>query len=691
LFKHIISLTEFEIVKEYDLPNVVIPPVLNKPVDEKTFMRNVRGAFKKFNVHVSTDLPQVLGKLCRTLNHSITNPKQSSLDLRNIWAFPAQTGTGKSIALQVYVALLKVEASLIVVSTRVEANKYSEYICNQSGDADYAMAIFSGGDSEKYQFSCDSPDKVKQYRCIIVTHKRMQDLADADKGTQELYGRYIYNKSETKPRELVVIDEKLSFANHESVTMAEYGRMLDFVDNALVYSKPCRALGKRSQVTKQLSTIKGFLISEAKALTDEKSAKLIEPHDMTESLNYRQLIETIDLQLFENVVNTRFDDISTELNLVTNSKGDRFKKEKSKTLTLVKKFRRIMQRKNGDGEYCDLKNLVLFKTNQAITVSKFKQFYSAFGACVVLDATATVNEFYNTASTGWLPTFDVIDVPKIRKYNNLKIFTATGYLQSRNALYGTEEKMSSNKDEYTPVINSLKAPASKLLVVGHKYFISTLECDYFGDKEVTFTHWGNHVGKNIWNDCSKVLVIGWNYLPPLETVAEIYGAYMPSGDIKATSKITKQNIEAFSTAQLAEDIVQAVMRTRARVIADDNSNCLPTEVYLLYPDRDKEQSVIDKVISEFPNASVQSWKPPFGITHSTLTKPQKNAHNILLTLDSSRAKGKTEISYKDVRDAVGFSSSTFSKALAESYFEEGLETRGITIKNINGRQKKFVF
>lgn len=673
------------------MPNVVIPPVLNIPVDEKQFTLNAKTHFQQFNVHVSKDLPKVLGKLCRTLNHSITNQKQSPLDIRNIWAFPAQTGIGKSIALQIYVSMLKKEASLIVVSTRAEAHSYAEYICHLSGDDNYAIAIFSGGNSDRYKFAKDVIVNPKEYRCLVITHKRMQDIANADKEQLDYYKQYAIDDEQTKARELVVIDEKLSFATHESVSIAEYSRMLDFVENALVYSKACRPLGKRSRVTKQLHAIKELLVAEASLLSDEQSAKLIEPEQPFLELAKNDLPEMIDLKLFVQVVVTRFDELANEINAVMNSKFDILKKEKEQILTLVKKFCRILQRENGDDEYCNLKALGLFKTNQAITISKFKQFYSAFGSCVVLDATATVNEFYQTASTGRLPSFDVIDVPKVRKYKNLKIFTAKGFSQSRSALCGTDEKITSNIEIYSPVISSLKSADDKLLVIGHKKFISSLEAEFFLDKSVAFTHWGNHVGKNDWNDCAKVLVIGWNYLPPLETVSEIYGAYMPSGDVTAISNITKDNIERFSTGQMAEDIIQAVMRTRARIIADDDSDCLPTEVYLMYPERVKEQAVIDTVINEFPKACVQSWQPPMGTALSNFSKPQQNAHEILLALEEHKQQGASEISWKDIRELTGFSRSTFTKATKETYFTSELETRGVKVEAINGRQKKFVF
>ena len=104
----------------------------------------------------------------------------------------------------------------------------------------------------------------------------------------------------------------------------------------------------------------------------------------------KELPEMLDLKLFKEVIEARFDELSAEINSIMNTKYDRLKKEKSKTLTLISKFCRIVQRENGDGDYCDLKHLALFKTNQVTTISKFKQFYSVFGACVVLDATATV-------------------------------------------------------------------------------------------------------------------------------------------------------------------------------------------------------------------------------------------------------------------------------------------------------------
>lgn len=631
----------------------------------------------------------MLGKLCRTLNHSIVNPRQSSIDLRKIWAFPAQTGIGKSIALQIYVAMLKEHGSLIVVATRADANKYAKNICELTGIPDYALALFSGGDSDYYNFSAEVVLSPHKYKCLVITHKRMRELVNSEEILQDYYG--VYGNEKKKKRELVVIDEKLSFSNHESITMAEYERMLNFVENALAYSKACRPLGKRRDVTKQLRVIKGFFINEAKNLSEGKSAKLIEPEYLILELTKNNLPEKVDLQLFENVIETRFDELSEELNSIMNSKEDRFKKDKTKTLTMVRKFCRIIQKESGDGEYCDLKHLALFKTNQAITISKFKQFYSLFGTCVVLDATATVNEFYKTASTGRLPSIDVIDVPKIRKYKNLKIFLAKGHAQSRYALCSSDKKISSTVEKYIPVIDTLISQDQKLLVIGHKALTYVMNQKYFANYSVAFTNWGNHVGKNDWNDCSKVLVIGWNYLPPLETVSEIYGASIPSGDLCAITKVTQENIDKFSVGQIAEDIVQAVMRTRARVIADDDSDCLPAEVYLIYPDKTHEQGVIDKVIAEFPQSTVQSWNPTFGLDISSFTKPQKNAHSILLALDEIKDEGMNEISWKEIREKTGFSPSTFSKAVKEEYFKGECKTKGISEEKINKRDKKFVF
>jgi hypothetical protein len=673
------------------LAKVTIPLVLNTPVDEVLFMDEIKEKFENFNVHVSDDLPEILGKLCRTLNYSIKNPVISSINSRKIWAFPAQTGIGKSIALQIYVSMLKNEASLIVVSTKAEAHNYAKYICKLSNNDDYAMAIFSGGDAKKYKFAGECLVDPQKYRCLIITHARMQELANSDEQKQDTFRLYNGENQKIKKRELVVIDEKISFANHESISIDEYTRMLNFVENALVYSKECSELGKTSDVTEQLHTIKEHLVTEASTLSDDKSAKLIDPVEPFLALKNNKLEEKIDLQLFENVVETRFDELSQELNSIMNSKEKRFEKDKSKTLTLVRRFRRILQKEHSDGEYCDLKNMVLFKTNQATTISKFKQFYSMFGACVVLDATATVNEFYETASQGRIPSFDIINVRKIRKYKNLTIHTAKGFLQSRSALCGSDKKIASNLEKYKPVIDSLKSDKQKLLVIGHKMFVSSLESEYIGDGSVAFTNWGNHVGKNDWNDCFKVLVIGWNYLPEIETVSDIYGASMPSGDESAISKVTRENIDKFSVGQMAEDIVQAVMRTRARVIADDDSDCLPAEVYLLYPDRTNEQAVIDKVVAEFPSATVKSWNPPFGIDLSSFTKPQKNAHSILEALDESKQQGKTEVSWKEIRESSGLDPSTFSKAVKEKYFVKQCETEGITTDKINGKKNKFVF
>ena len=65
---------------------------------------------------------------------------------------------------------------------------------------------------------------------------------------------------------------------------------------------------------------------------------------------------------------------------------------------------------------------------------RVKSLYNKFGTSVVLDATAEVNTFYSLSSNS-NSHLDIIEAPKIRKYENLTIYKAKGVKQSANAIF----------------------------------------------------------------------------------------------------------------------------------------------------------------------------------------------------------------------------------------------------------------
>jgi|TARA_B110000902_G_scaffold251054_1_gene310900 hypothetical protein len=78
------------------------------PVDPAKFTAKVGSFLQSVGVLVSNDTPKVIDKLCRLFNYSLSNPTLGGfLNDKNILIYPAETGIGKSVAVQHYVAMLK--------------------------------------------------------------------------------------------------------------------------------------------------------------------------------------------------------------------------------------------------------------------------------------------------------------------------------------------------------------------------------------------------------------------------------------------------------------------------------------------------------------------------------------------------------------------------------------------------------
>lgn len=175
------------------------------PICPTLFLIKATSFLKSKGVVLSKDLPEVIKELCIVFNRCISSQNEYSM------VYPAQTGTGKSLSLQVYVSMLKDHSSLIVVSTVDAAIAYCETINQLSGDNTYARTTYALTEKNKQHVLRVEGYALKDYRAIVITHsmfKKLNQKVDVD--TYKLY--------KGKQRDLVVIDEKLSMYEQYKVT-----------------------------------------------------------------------------------------------------------------------------------------------------------------------------------------------------------------------------------------------------------------------------------------------------------------------------------------------------------------------------------------------------------------------------------------------------------------------------------------
>ena len=550
------------------------------PIDPEEFTENVVQKFNEFGVFISDEMPEVIRQICGVLNLSITNHRVRPLGNKTVWALPAQTGIGKSVCLKVYVAMLQDKGALIILSKTDEVKEYAEHI-NQIRDDDEFSACLYRPKNKRDRHPClvEKSSKWKEFTCLIITHKRYEDIAKADEKLVDDFRMYINQEGKLVPRELIIIDEKLSFYTRTSVTLKQFDNLISFLENALKLSD--ESLCRLNELTEQLRIIYEYL-DDSLAQKGERLTCDIDSFELRKAILDKELSEEIRYESVCEIIESRFVAIFDEISSVSGLTNERFQKDVIAVVkSVASKLERILIDKSSS-EYF-YKSFVLYKDSRDSYLFKVSNLFHRLGSCIVLDATASVNEFYQFAHRANFSQIGLVDIPQIRKYSNLTIYKSKGLSQTKYALLDSDEKEKA-WGYYGEAIKSILEEGDQLLIISYKDLVPTFEAMLADKKNIHFTHWGRHVGTNEWNSCNKVMIIGWNNLPPIETVSRIYGSSFGTSDFRLQRQITQELIVRFSVTQVVDDLVQGVMRTRARVISTADSDCQEAQVYLFYPD-----------------------------------------------------------------------------------------------------------
>lgn len=760
------------------------------PVKPRYFVHQVKKQLLANKVLISNDMPDLLERMCRLFNFSIQPNQRLPKSVRNL-VFPAQTGVGKSVSVQVYVSMLTKHSSIIVVAKVEEAINYCNYINQLSSEESYARCYYSLTDKNKDDPMRVEATKLREHRCIVITHnmfRRVNKFDDTD----------YFSTYGDKPRDFVSIDEKLSFYDQYRLSYSQLDNLIANVEDAIEQSKELSQITNTTEVLEVLKKFKAFLqFKDDKIITNDNSIVVssrlksnveqqlallgenvtysdgVNPQYSTSKLQglkdknavldilrasgvktqsrKRKVIgvsfmevhklihgllteiapfyyeKSLALRLREEKPNLDateefgdFDDLTDEemeklVSLVEqgNKGGSNVQALELAThvLRVMLEFRvdellasleALGANKNPNYRqntlhavnelidklnYFSKNHFLIYKSNFETALLATENLTNKLGLSVVLDATSQVNEYYKLANR-FLGHVGLVTAPQIRQYKNLTIHKAIGFKQSRAAIYDrkTTEEIKGIAKSYASYVRNELANGDKVLIICHKKFTSELK-KQVNDSRVEFTHWGNHVGRNNWAHCNKVILIGWPTQNPIDYISMINSSL--ESVLLTSRQLDDGLLEKFEISQLADDIIQGLMRSQARVIATPDSDCKATSFYLFYEDSDKARKVLDLVESQFPKASLVDWIPSGIAAPKKKTRRNINADRVI---DLLVQKSKDHDTYlrADIQDELDINKSTMTRIITSDYFKHKLAEHDFTFKNSDGRSQQFV-
>lgn len=663
------------------------------PVKPKLFTKKVKSYLSGKGVLVSDDLPRVLERLCLLLNYSIGNPKIGGLlGERNILIYPAQTGVGKSVSVQHYVTMLKRESSLIVVNTVEEAIAYCKNINSIKGRAGYAKFFASENKGDDNQILKKNESKLVYVQCLVITHKMFTGLHSYSKLDIDNFKQYKSTlNNDGRARDLIVIDERLSLVTKKNLKFDELEGIGNFLADTLENSPK---LKDDPLVVRHRNSIKAIieLITE-KQLVNENRAAFIDQLSLEYKLEEESLPTRIDFKAILDIIITRLDEIDEEVSLLKPFKIKNLKEIKNGVVHTLNTFIGVTLPREEDPEVTNTvyeeiyREFAIYNKN----LYRIKSLYNEFGTAVVLDATAQVNKFYALASSNSNSNIDIVEAPKIRKYENLTIYKAKGVRQSANAIFKRDSiAAKENADWYAQVITEVLNDGDKLLVISFKDFIE----DYLREKltqegRVVFTNWGSHVGRNDWSDCNKVMLIGWFRLPEEEYISKLFNiSSLGTSDIRTMKHITPDAIKKLYLSEVADDLIQGAMRCCARVIGTKGSDCKAASVYLFQDDSDDSDDAISLFESEFPKASIVNWTPKVSRPISSLSKTNQKKEGVIERL-LELSESHDSYLRRDFCEECEIHQSTMTRWLKSGYLKDRLEELGIYLEKADGKSEVF--
>jgi hypothetical protein len=701
---------------------------LCEPVDPNIFLSNVQAELNAIGVKTTRRSLVVLRGLCHLLNFAIKNKPISKLGtdiakFQRIYAYPAQTGIGKSLSLQVYSALLhSTQVKTLIVVSRVEiAIQYCEAINRLAGNLNYARCYYKvTEDNPENKLRVKDLYRTRSVNCLVVTHSLFTKLQS--EGGHQIDGLRIYGVDNPQLRQNIVIDESINLFKDYRLTPLEIKNLNAFIEHACNCFPALQDRDDFKNTKATFIALETILKNKFQELSQNKRIiDQIDAFDIHEAFieeNLQPADALIGIQGLKEFIEQALKEVEQVIKLIPkfsltfNKYLSSNVDELQKTLENILLNNEYLLDQEGETESNGI-TVTLDSDGNEVVIDRFTKFMvyqpnrksdhcifnviglpTMFKSAVVLDATAEINAFYKYATKAYANPIVKVDVPQVRVYQNLNINIAKGddFKQSRSNFYLGKSNSFKEKLALFYLQHAYKelVKGDEMLLICHKPMREVFE-EHNVNQNITFTHWGDHIGRNDWSHCNKVFVAGWNSINDYAYLTSIFNAGNTDLDLTHLSLIAKRQIVyEFRHTQVADDLVQAVMRSQARVIDTIDNDCKPATIYLFCTEGFSDNEIINIFLTQFAKVNVDhQWIPKGPALPVQKTKTMKKSEEIVGYISKQLTASGQSVNRKKVEKELGYSSTTFSSYTKRDYLKDLLAANNIVLEKIDS--KSYVF
>lgn len=671
----------------------------NTPVNPLELSKVVSKKLEEYKQIIPKLTSKMVQEICKSFNQCIKYNKtknqkpeplindMSTDDERNkniyhTLVLSPRTGSAKSLTLKAYVSMLKQESSIIVLKHVDDMYKFCKDVNEWADDEDYARCHFAISDTYLKNKYYANKSELCKYRCIVITHNMYKQIKRQENVHQfKIYG--------DKPRNLVVIDEKINTCIQYSIEYSELDHALDILLMARDYyeKNKLKIIQQQNDNHEELkfatkltdcififrSIFKGIINRYNSA---HKNYVFNDEWDLYGFDDY-------NLDEFIRIIHCLMDKkYSIESHILGSKMKKLIEDEKRNIVRIVTSIVFIVKNTS-----------VIEKLGNTFKLHAIDNVENNFLSLVNLDATAHVNAYYALASHSICKNLKHVEITNPKRYNNLTFHLAYGYSQGRSSIYKSLDKdVIHEAQRYLQIAESIICNNDQLLIVGHKDFIRHLEV-YSESKQIFFTNWGRHIGKNDWANCNKIMVIGWNYLKKIEHYFTLgsssNGFYNPYENANTFTRPKKNVIQTIANTQIADDLIQAVSRGSLRNTINTDGDCPKTDIYLFHKKNILSDNVLDIVLNEFTGANLNVWIPNDPGGKKRLTKVKQKEDAIIALINQTLKIHKT-INTSFIGSSLNLPKSTTHRIIGRDSFKKLYEEHNLQYVQIDKKSKGFI-
>ena len=314
---------------------------------------------------------------------------------------------------------------------------------------------------------------------------------------------------------------------------------------------------------------------------------------------------------------------------------------------------------------------------------------------VILDATASSNVLLDIWEDARIET----PYSNVRTYGNVALNYSTGHKVGKVFMVQNAKRLCR---DLIADLNSRFSQDDKVLIVTHKD-VEPVLMTHKADFQMMTAHWGAIDGSNEWKDCNKVVVFGLPYRPSTWS-ANLFMSFqgpVSTAWLQAEGKRPHGRHadirRALMEGAIVVDVIQAINRVRCRKVIDEQGNCDPTSVWMLLPNDQLCDTLLDSIRRDMPGVHLHEWdyhgqrrktqKPRRGKFEESLTKflvnmdpGSKPAVHIRHTLGMS-ARKLSELTKKAQDQESDLHKTLSSLRVRYEVQRQGKTQRGVFIKD----------